>query len=197
MLWRTGFWIGIYPLVAHFGLWTSQPRLVVGYLLALVLFTLLSPPGFYQLKNIVFASVIVLTTISLAVFDLDRNLIYFPPVLIPTVLFIVFTQSLAVGQTPLITKFAIKSEGKLSVEKEHYTRQVTLLWACIFFFMVIEAISLAIVTSLNTWSWFTHIGNYILIAVVLILEFSYRRYRFKSNKSFMQFIMALIKYRWK
>lgn len=196
MLKRIGLLIGIYPIVAHFGLWTSHPRLAVSYLVGLLLVILLSPPRFSQVKNIVAASLLIFGVVALAIFKLDYMLIYLPPIFIPSMLMVVFLQSLKLGQVPLITRFAMKIEGDLDNERINYTRNVTKLWVIVFAFMVIEAVSLAFYSSINVWSWATHVGNYILIAFVLVAEFIYRKYRFKQNKSFKEFIAALIQHRW-
>jgi len=190
--------IGIYPVVAHFGLWASAPRFAVGYLLGLLLLILLYPPRYKQIKNSVTAVFLLITVMALAYNQLDYLLIYMPPIVIPMTLLIVFLQSLVKDQIPLITQFAIQMEGgDRSDEQNNYTRKVTQLWAIIFAVMVFEAIFLALFASLQTWSWFTHIGNYGLITLVLIVEFIYRNHRFKQKKSnFKQFVIALTKYQW-
>lgn len=196
MLKRIDLWIGIYPIVAHLGLWTSNPRLAVGYLVGLLLVILLSPPRFSQVRNILAASLLIFGVIALGIFKLDYILVYLPPILIPAMLMIVFIQSLNSDQIPLITRFAMSIEGDLDSERIIYTRNVTKLWVFVFAFMVIEATTLAVWSSINIWSWATHVGNYILIAFILTTEFIYRRYRFKQNNSLKEFISALIKYRW-
>jgi hypothetical protein len=58
--------------------------------------------------------------------------------------------------------------------------------------MVVESIILALLTPIYIWSWATHIGNYILIAIVFIVEFKYRCYKFQTQ-GFKQFIKAFMK----
>ena len=196
MLRQKFFWIGIYPIIAHFGLWVSQPRLAVGYLVGLLLFILLFPPRCLQFKNIGIASLVVVSTTYLFVYDLDYILVYFPPIFIPIVLMLVFMQSLRHKNVPLITQFATKMEGSLDDERKLYTKRVTQLWTVVFAFMVLEAIFLAIWSSVYVWSWFTHIGNYIVIALTLAIEFIYRKYRFKTKNNFKVFISKLIQHSW-
>jgi len=199
MLRLTGVWIGIYPIVAHFGLWFSSPRLAVTYLMCLLMLVLLYPPRYRQLKNKILASSLVVTVVILAFFNLDYILIYIPPVVIPMALLVLFLQSLGKDQIPVITQFANKmAEDNLGQEQIDYTRKVTQLWVIVFAVMVVEAIGLAIFARLEIWSWFTHIGNYGLIGFVLVIEFIYRKRRFKQKgSSFKQFITALAKHRWK
>lgn len=193
---RIGLWIGIYPIVAHLGVWSSHPRFAVGYLVGLLLVILLSPPRFSQVKNVAAASLLIISFISLVVFELDYLLIYLPPILMPGMLMIVFMQSLKKEQTPLITQFAMIIEGKLDSERIKYTRNVTILWVIVFAFMVVEATILAIWSSIIFWSWITYVGNYVLIVFILVVEFIYRRTRFKSSKNFKEFITALVQHRW-
>jgi len=196
MLRRKFFWIAIYPIIAHIGLWISQPRLAIGYLVVLILFILLFPPRFAQFKNIVIASLMLVCILLLAKYEHDYMLIYLPPILIPGALMIVFLQSWQEGNIPLITKFAMKMEGDISDDRKLYTRRVTQVWTLVFALMVFEAIGLAIWTSLEVWSWFTHVGNYVVIFLVLIVEFIYRQYHFKKNNSFKHFISKLVQHRW-
>lgn len=120
-------------------------------------------------------------------------LIYLPPTILPLILLVVFLRSLTATNTPIITQFAIKIEGKLSVEKQLYTKNITKLWVIIFAFMVGQSIILAILAPLTVWSWATHIGNYILIALVIVAEFFYRQWRFGSNKmGIWRFIITLM-----
>lgn len=113
-------------------------------------------------------------------------------------LLILFAESLRYEQLPLITQFALITEGELNDEEKIYTRYVTQLWSGVFAFMVVEGIVLAIFTPIEIWSWVSYIGNYFLIAFILISEFIYRKQKFKSkNIKLKQFITALVKYSWK
>lgn len=194
----SGALIGIYPIVAHIGIWASYPRLAVSYLVGLLLFLLLYPPRFLKLKNILVSIILLASIIYLFTVDMDIMLIYLPPILIPAVLMIVFIQSLQKDRIPLITKFALKTEVILDSEHMLYTRKVTILWASVFAFMVLEAIGLAVWSSQDVWSWVTHIGNYFLIALILIIEFIYRQQRFETkDSSFKNFVIQIVRHRWK
>jgi len=199
MLRLTGLWIGLYPVLAHLGIWTSSHRLVVLYLLGVLLFVLLYPPRYQQAKNILLAISLIAGVVVLMMLELDYVLIFLPPVFIPFVLLVVFMQSLGSSQVPLITQFAEKIEGgNLDSERKVYTRHVTQLWVVVFVIMIVEAIGLGIWASIDIWSWFTHIGNYVLIATILLFEFIYRCYRFNlKNTSFIQFVSDLMRFQWK
>jgi uncharacterized membrane protein len=197
MLRLVSWGIGFYPLVAHFGIWTSHARLAVGYLILLLFAMLLCPPRYLRTTNQALAGLLFISVICLAAFDLEYLLIYMPPVAIPCILLWLFIRSLGQGSVPVITQFAEKLEQEeMNPEREKYTRQVTILWAGVFGFMIIEALVLALWAPMAVWSWATHIGNYILIATVFIMEVCYRRYRFKMDRrQIKQFFFALIRHR--
>ncbi len=199
MLKIAAYGIGFYPVVAHLGLRFFSPRLAVFYLLSLLLITLLYPPGCYQKKNNFIASILIVSVILLALNNLDHWLIYLPPTLIPSVLLTLFLQSLSQGNEPFITKFARSIETEeLSSERIQYTRHVTQLWAAVFCFMIIESITLALLAPIEIWSLATHVGNYGLIALVVSVEFIYRRYKFKlESDQFVNFVLKLVRHRWK
>lgn len=188
----------LYPLNAHLGLWTSHPEWSAAWLTGLVLLLLLRPPHHRQAGYLVSAFLVLTVATWLMYQQQEIFILYLPPVIIPAGLGLVFARSLSSSQTPVITRFAIIIEnGKLSDEHKHYTRRVTQLWTVLFVLMTIVAIVLAIWAPVTLWSWVTHIGNYILIGVVVVSEFLYRRLRFKStNGSFKKFIMALVTHKW-
>ena len=199
MLRLVSWGVGFYPLVAHIGIWTSHPRLSVSYLILLLFALLLCPPRYLLTRNQVLAGLLLISVIFLAAFDLDFLLIYIPPVAIPGLLLWLFIRSLRKGSVPLITQFAQKLEDQqLDPERENYTRQVTRVWAGVFGFMIVEGLVLALWAPMAVWSWATHVGNYVLIVMVLLVEVCYRQYRFKMGRSdIKRFILALARHRWK
>ena len=199
MLRLVSWGIGFYPLVAHIGIWTSHPRLAVSYLIILLFAILLCPPRYLRTGNQILAVLLLFSVIFLVVFELENLLIYIPPVAIPGILLWLFIRSLSKGSVPLITQFAQKMEQEeLGPEREIYTRQVTVAWAGVFGFMIAEGLVLAIWAPMAVWSWATHVGNYVLIATLLLVEICYRQHRFKMGRSHIkQFILALARLRWK
>jgi len=194
-----GWGIGIYPVVAHIGLLIFQPRLAVSYLIFLLLLILLYPPRFLRIRNLISASFLIISMMSLTAFDLDYLLIYIPPIAIPSILIFLFMRSLRKGCTPLVTRFAQMLEGDgIGYEREVYTRHVTELWVGVFGFMILVGSVLAVWAPIEIWSWVTHIGNYVLIALVLSMEIFYRQYRFKIEPvNIKQFLLALATHRWR
>ena len=75
---------------------------------------------------------------------------------------------------------------------------MTQLWVAVFAFMILDAIVLAVFASTETWSWVTHIGNYLLVVIVMLLEFVVRKYYFRDDTpDFKTFVSALSRHKWK
>jgi uncharacterized membrane protein len=109
-----------------------------------------------------------------------RYLMYAPPVLIPLSVLWVFARSLLPGQTPLVTQFAARIRGDLTPELQRYTRQVTRLWVAILVIMVTSSLLLALFANAELWSLMTNVVQYLLLGVVFVTEYLYRRIRFRK-----------------
>ena len=107
-----------------------------------------------------------------------RWLFYAPPILIYAGLLITFALTLRAGQEPLIARFARMEQGSLTVELARYTRNLTWLWCAFFALTASLSLALAVWASLVLWSLFTHLVSYILLGVLLVGEYGYRRWRF-------------------
>lgn len=165
----------IYPLVAHIGILADRVLWAAGYLLIVVFINglmLLSKHNALILGFIAFMSSLFYALVN---FDLYAFVIYLPPVLIPAWLAFIFIGSLF-SETALISKIAERIEGE-SLGQRHlrYTRRLTGLWGLVFVLMVCEAIVLAIWASYELWSWWVHIGNYFVIAILFLGEMMVRK----------------------
>lgn len=186
-----------YPLVAYVALWLKQPHFIIGYLL-LVLFLLAVAKC--QTQNW-FSGISLLATIGVIAYFIQQTnieyLIYLPPILILFSLFILFSQTLLTGQTPLITRYAQMLGDKLEDRHLRYNRSLTIVWSLFFLLMVLTSILLALFSSMDNWSLFTHVISYLLIASFFIIEFFYRKRRFSGEieGNFFQFIGKIIKIR--
>lgn len=107
--------------------------------------------------------------------------LYVPPALIPAALFIAFARSLRTDAQPLITRIATMMRGEpLPPPLVAYTRQVTLLWCGVFVVMFASAVGLAIWATPKVWSVMTNFVHYLVLGAVFVLEFAYRRMRFRD-----------------
>ncbi|HET9735740.1 MAG TPA: hypothetical protein VFP62_10740 [Burkholderiales bacterium] len=109
-------------------------------------------------------------------------LLYAPPVLINAALAIVFAASLRQPREPVITRFARVEHPALPPELALYTRRLTMVWAALFAAMAGVALALALGGSLESWSTFTNVVSYLLVAALFAGEHAYRRRRFRQYR---------------
>ena len=186
-----------YPLVAYVALLLKQPLFIIGYLI-LILFLVSIEKCRRQHWYTGFA---LLSVIALILYLIQQAyiqyLIYLPPILILFSLFILFSQSLTAGKTPLISLYAKLLGNKLDEAHLRYNRSLTIIWAVFFLLMAATSILLALFSSMDNWSLFTHVVSYLLIAGFFIIEFMYRKHHFAGEieGGFFQFISKIIKIR--
>ena len=184
-----------YPVVAYIALWLEQPLMVIGYLLLIFFLFAINK----CLNKHWYSGITLFLLIAVIAYFMQQAviqyLVYLPPILISLRLFMLFSQSLATGETPLITRYAILLGDKLDDKHLRYNRALTLVWSLFFLLMAIGSILLALFFSRDTWSLFTHIISYLLIASVFIIEFMYRKHHFAGEieGGFFQFINKIIK----
>jgi uncharacterized membrane protein len=111
--------------------------------------------------------------------------LYIPPAAIPAALFMLFAGSLRAGNVPLVTRIARHMhEGVLPGELVAYTRRVTLLWCFVCAGLFISAVSLALFASPALWSLMTNVFHYVVLGAVFILEYAWRRVRYRHLEHF-------------
>jgi uncharacterized membrane protein len=109
-------------------------------------------------------------------------LLYLPPIAFNLGLCWLFGRTLARGRVPLIARFAMIEQGTLSPELASYTRTLTWLWTLLFAGAAVASLVLALSGNRDAWSLFTNFLNYLLVAVLFLGEFAYRRLRFRSYR---------------
>lgn len=171
-----------YPLLVHLGVWLDQPFMLVFALLVLTVGLLL--PGLRRGSGFtwgLFLAALVLIWLA-GYLDVALYLLFLPPVIIPLVLLGIFLNSLLPGQTPLVTAIAQKVRGSLSQQLRDYTRNVTLMWTVVFAGISLASILLPWLTTATAWSLFTNFIGYLLVGILFIGEFIYRKWRFREYK---------------
>lgn len=161
----------VYPLVAHVAILLDQVIWAAGYLLVITYFNSLNFLFRHKIiRFIVPLMLFIVVVYSFFYTHIENWVIYLPPVLTPAWLAFVFIGSLFKKQA-FITLLAEKIEGK-SLEQQHlnYTRRLTAIWGVVFILMICEAIILAFWASFEMWSWWVHIGNYLIIVVLFFGE---------------------------
>lgn len=107
-------------------------------------------------------------------------LLFLPPVVWPAMLLAVFAGTLRRGQVPLVTRMArIARGGVLPDELLGYTRRVTWLWVWTLGALALTAVLLAWLAPLPLWSAWTNFASYAVIGGLILLEYAYRRLRFR------------------
>jgi uncharacterized membrane protein len=129
---------------------------------------------------------------------LPGTLLYVPPVAINLALCAFFARTLRHGCEPLVSRFArIERRGQLAPDLARYTRNLTQAWAGFFVLMAAISATLAVTGPLAAWSLFSNILNYVLVVLFFILEYVYRRVRYRHHlhASPWQMICRLRNYR--
>ncbi len=123
--------------------------------------------------------------------DLTRVALYFPPIFILSFFVINFGKSLLPGQEALLTKIARIVFHDDSPESIIYTRQVTWVWTCFLTLLLIQTVALSLLASLEVWSLFTNILNYVFIGILFIAEYIYRQVRFGYRYNIFYYLRGL------
>jgi uncharacterized membrane protein len=100
------------------------------------------------------------------------------PVLAYCALFTLFAGTLRPGHVPLISRFARMEQGELTAELQSYTRRLTAVWCAFFAGMAFLALGLAAWAPSQVWYLHTFFFSYLLIAMLFLGEFAYRRWRY-------------------
>lgn len=183
-----------YLFCSHFAVTRDQPQL---QLLALWLLALgLILRGLLESSPASWGLMLALTlgALGLSALGLLRYVLYLPPVVFPLLLWGVFQGSLRPGHTPLITAIARQVRGTLSPEVCAYTRAVTVLWSGCFLSLAILCVLLSLFARDALWSLFANCLNYVFIALLFVLEFVYRQWRFREleHKTFPQYLQSIV-----
>lgn len=172
--------IALYPFVAYSALrWLDVGRAALVLLClygAIALARGMIKPG--ALWPILRQHAGLLALIGVAVWTQDRRLLQFLPVLLNLYLLVTFGSTLFRGP-PMIERFARLVEDDLPDFTLPYCRKITALW-CVFFASNAMLIAyLAIAASLETWTLYTGLVCYGVIAALQGSEFLTRKLWFR------------------
>ena len=171
-----------YPVAVHVSVVLKRPDVGFTLLITLVVLHLwLQPSGKGRVGQWVFAVCLIGTLAAIAAHWDSTHALFLPPVLISLLLLIVFARSLLPGREPLVTRIARYERGQLSSEFASYTRRVTWLWTGFMFFMALETLLLAAYASVEVWSLFANVLNYVFIGALFLVEYIYRVVRFRKD----------------
>ncbi len=111
--------------------------------------------------------------------QIAARLAFLPPILIYVFLCWAFARTLVPGREALVTRIArLVRDGELPEPLVVHTRRVTWLWAVSLALMAAVSAVLARFAEPATWSFFTNILSYALLAALFVLEYLYRLARY-------------------
>lgn len=171
-----------WPLSLHAAILLGKsdwaPRLtVLVAVLGLVLWALAT-----RRAHAAFVSGVIAALLGILMVTAPEVLLYAPPVLINAALAVVFGMSLRAPRVPVISVFARLEQGILPPDLAYYTRWLTWIWTVFFAAMAAIAVVLASFGSLDAWSTFSNIINYVLVGLLFVGEYFYRRRRFRAYR---------------
>jgi uncharacterized membrane protein len=108
-----------------------------------------------------------------------RYILYLPSVVLPSLALFGFARSLLPGHTAMVSEIADRVHGPLPPVVIAYTRAVTWMWTLII--AAVLALDLYLIFSgpREAWSAFANCYIYLSLAAVFLLEYLYRRWRFR------------------
>ena len=165
-----------YPFLTHAAVVTGLAYVAWAAWLCIAALVVLSLPGRWSV-----AGFAVLVTAPL-VADTDA-LLKLPPVVINLALAVWFGRTLTPGEEPMISWFARLVRGtELAPDLARYTRYSTVMWTAFFAIMAVVSAALAVLATPHTWSVFTNGIDYLLVGVLFVGEYAFRRVRFRHHQ---------------
>lgn len=151
----------------------------------------------------------------LAMRDASWLLLDAVPIIVNLALCALFARTLVAGRMPLIARFIaiIENPERLrDARVANYARQLTFAWACV---LGAQAALLALIVlamphgllamsgvdaprlAAPAWTWYLHVGSYLLVAAFLALEYAWRRWHLRhiAHPPLAKFALALVQ-RW-
>ncbi|TAJ54593.1 MAG: hypothetical protein EPN60_06300 [Nevskiaceae bacterium] len=120
--------------------------------------------------------------------------LFLPPLVLPGAMAAGFGLSLRAGRTPLITLVA-ETRGPLPPYLRSYTRRLTWFWTGFTASLALVALLLCLSGQLQLWSWFANVFSYVLIGLVLVVEYLLRRHWFPAyaHPGFVAYLRMIVR----
>jgi uncharacterized membrane protein len=110
--------------------------------------------------------------------------LYLPPIVFNLMFALGFARTLRPGAVPMVERFMRLHHGEeLSPALHRYARRLTLAWTALFVAGALTAILLAVFASIESWSLFANVINYLLIAALFIGQFVYGYFRYRALRA--------------
>jgi uncharacterized membrane protein len=168
----------VYPLAIYLALTRWDVRRSAGLLLLGAALSLASRWRDKSLRGAWLAPALVLALGLLGRFLDNRLYLLLLPTSINATLLATFAASL-LSPVPMVERFARLQVSDLSEAECRYCRKVTWVW-CVFFALNGSAAALlAAFASVATWALYTGCISYVLVGLVMSVEYVCRKYRFR------------------
>ena len=179
-----------YVLLVHTAILRSETG--IASLLLVVVPLLLFARGWAARLSIGLAGGVALLLVD--TIEQGPPLYYLPPILINLLLAVLFGSTLRRGRTPLVTQYSILHRGRLEPDVVGYTRRVTQVWTAFFLLLAGESLLLALFATVETWSLFANVLNYVFVAALLVGEYLWRLRCLSGleHPSLVQFLLSLM-----
>jgi len=198
-----------YPLTAHLAIWRHSLALTLTAMAIIAAAVLL--PALVRGRAAAWIAQACITVFLawLASVANQELALYAPPVVAPAFFSWVFGHTLGQGRTPLIAQFVRLHSPPDSIDPQvwPYARRLTWLWTLLLGgialtnlvlgalaqpngLLLIAGVTPPIGVAQRTWSWFAHLGGYLLVAACFVFEYVYRRHRFPQQpyRNFFDFL---------
>ena len=164
----------LYPLLIWLGQGVLEPRWLAGILLLAAMLRLptltLNPAARWSAAAVL---VLALVLVGLTVWSNALLPLKLYPVAVNSVFLLVFGSSLFVGM-PVVEQLARLRDPALPAVAVPYTRRVTLVWCGFFIMNGSIALVMALWASEATWSLYTGVLSYLLMALLFGVEYLFR-----------------------
>jgi uncharacterized membrane protein len=173
-----------YPLIAHGASILESRRLTIASVVVLAAAILARPLLERRRWAWLAVPVAALAIAALWRFDAAALVLFLPPVLLNVYLAWLFGHTLARGSVPLVERLArlLQPAGvPLEPGVVEYTGLLTKLWTALFILLAATNLVLAVFATRATWSLFANVLNYLIVAILFLIEFAYRRRRFPGR----------------
>ena len=180
-----------YPVSLHLLIINGQTTAAVWVVLAAAgIYFLLAVDAHRSLPARLAGPGVMLAAVISLLLD-DTAALFLPPVLMSGALLQVFGHSLLPGNEPLIGRFAREMEGVKDARSLGYARGLTWFWTLVSAAILIQSVLLALLAPLEIWSLFSNFLNYVIIAVLFLLEYIYRLFFFRRLPSLRPILNAI------
>lgn len=153
-------------------------------------------PGLVRLRLIPWLLFLSIASLLMAAdyYGWSVTLLKLPPLFVLCVIGGVFWYSLLPGNTPLVTNIGEKARGPLSPELRRYTLWVTRFWALVLAAQLTVTLMLSLAGPLWLWALVANVANLIVVAILFVLEFLFRRHRFPGHNhpNFVDYIKIVV-----